>query len=59
MRPDLSAAAAPRSALTEGQSLSGPRVTSAAGDPSLEPMPGSWPAAGALLIDCPAPRGAC
>jgi len=50
VRPDLLAAPAPPSALTEGNGLDGQYVTSAAGDLWPAPMPGLPPAAGAMLI---------
>ena len=59
MRPVLLAAAALRSAFTEGKSLSGQRGTSAVGNFSPGLVPGSSPPAGALLIELPGPRGAC
>jgi hypothetical protein len=59
VRPDLLAAAAPRSSFTQGNGLDGQCVTSAAGDLWLRPMPGLPLAAGAMLIELPYPRGAC
>ena len=59
MRSDLLTVAVPRSALTVGMSASGQRVTSSAGNLLLGPVPGSSPAAGALLIELPGPRRAC
>ncbi|MGH3418699.1 MAG: hypothetical protein ACRDOD_03760 [Streptosporangiaceae bacterium] len=44
--------------MTEGKSLIGQRVTSAAGNLRLGPMTGSPPVAGALLIESPALAGA-
>lgn len=59
MRPDPLAAPAPRSAFTGGETLSGQRVNSSAGNFLLGPMPGSSPAAGALFIELPGPCRAC
>ena len=55
MRPDLPA---PRSAFTEGKSLSGQRATSVAGNLLLGPCRARQ-APGSLLIELPGPRGAC
>ena len=59
MRSDLLTVAVPRSALTVGMSANGQRVTSAAGNLRLGPMPGSSLAAGALLTEVPGSRRAC
>jgi len=59
VRPDLLAAAAPRSSFTQGNGLDGQCITSAAGDLWPGPMPGLPPAAGEMLIELPYPRGAC
>ena len=59
MRPVLLATPTPPSAVAKGKSLLGQRVTSAAGNLSVESMPGSWPAAGAPLIELPEPRRVC
>jgi hypothetical protein len=56
VRPVLLVTPAPPGAVTEGKSLSGQRVAGAAGNLSVGSMPGSLPAAGALLIELPGPR---
>ena len=53
MRPVLLATSAPPGAFTKGKSLLGQRVTSLAGNLSVGSRPGSWPAAGAVLIELP------
>jgi hypothetical protein len=58
VRPVL-LAAVPPGAVTDGKSLTGQRVTSAAGNLSVGSMPGAGPAAGALLIELSGPRGVC